>query len=369
MAMLDMANSEPGIPVTHKDLDSDIWLLNCSNGTLNLQTGELITPHRRSDLITKITPVEYQHGAKYELWDEFLTTATDGNEELIAFLQRAVGYSLTGSTQEEKLFFIHGPAATGKSTFVEAIKSMMGDYASTADFESFLQRRDVGSARNDIAALAGARLVTSIEVDEGKRLAEGLIKLITGGDTLRARFLYRESFEFLPELKLWLCANHAPEVSGSDTAMWRRILKLPFDHEIPEADRDPQVKTELKNSEAAKKAVLAWAVEGCLRWQEYGLMVPGVVKDATEKYRAEMNVIEAFIGDCCVIDRNVFVLKGDLYEAYTDWCGRSGEDTYKMITFGRELKSSKHRINDGIAAGNTKIWQGIGLLSQINKTE
>ena len=366
-AMIEMANSELGIPVTPDQLDVSMWLLNCQNGTLDLRTGELL-PHSREHLITKITLVEYDQYAKLPLWDEFLRTATDDNEELIAFLQRAVGYSLTGNTGEEKLFFVHGPEAAGKSTFVESVKAMIGDYAITADFETFLQRREVGTARNDVAALAGARLVASIEVDEGKRLAEGLIKILTGGDTVRARFLYQESFEFLPQFKLWLCANHEPQIRAEDGAMWRRVLKLPFEHSIPRADRDPQVKATLKNPEIAGPAILAWAVEGCLRWQEYGLDIPPVVEKATDKYRADMDVIGAFVEECCIIDRNAFCLKKDLYETYVGWCRDSGVDTISKPKFGKRLVLSRPEVEGGVGTANVYIWRGIGLLKEVNES-
>ncbi len=190
-------------------------------------------PHRREDLITKVCPTRYEPGARSDLLDRFLDEATGGNRELRDFLQRAVGYSLTGDVSEEVLFFVHGPGRSGKSTFMEALKATLGDYAKSADFESFVQRRDAGAVRNDIAELAGRRFVVSIEVDEGKKLAEGLVKLITGGDTVRARFLYQEAFDFVPQFKLWLAANHAPKVKHDDSAMWRRILRIPFENIVP----------------------------------------------------------------------------------------------------------------------------------------
>lgn len=361
LAMIDMAHSEPGIPVLPKDLDSDGWLLNCLNGTLDLRTGELYS-HKREDMITKVIPIEYDPNAKLELWDRFLETTTQGNEEFLGFLQRAVGYSLTGNTGEEVLFFIHGPTAAGKSTFVEAIKSVMGDYAVTADFEVFLQKyRDMGSPRNDVASLAGSRLVVSIEVQEGRRLAEGLVKMLTGGDTVRARFLYHESFEFLPEMKLWLCANHAPKVRADDTAIWRRILKLPFEHIVPEGERDPEVKATLKNPDIAGPAILAWAVQGCLRWQEYGLAIPEIVKQATAAYRKEMDILEAFIEDCCLIQPGVSVSKKDLYNEYKRWCEEAGEKAEGKINFGKRLSELRYQIESDSGTGNISIWNGIGI--------
>jgi putative DNA primase/helicase len=282
--MVRLAQSEPGMAVVPVELDAHPWLLTVLNGTIELRTGQL-REHRRADLITKLAPVEYHPAARSGLWQRFLREATGEHDALAAFLRRAVGYSLTGDTGEEVLFFIHGPEAAGKSTFIEAIKAALGDYARTADFETFLQKRGDGGIRNDIARLAGARLVVSIEIDEGKRLAQGLVKQLTGGDTVTARFLWAEAFEFEPQFKLWLAANHAPKVRDTDGALWRRILRVPFEHVVPKEQRDKAVKATLKNPALAGPAILAWAVAGCLEWQQVGLGVPPEVMAATATYR------------------------------------------------------------------------------------
>jgi len=240
---VELAWSEPEIELALEDLDADPWLLNVRKGTLDLRTGEL-REHRRADLITKLAPVDYNPAARSELWDRFLDETMGGDADVIDFLQKAAGYSLTGDTREEVIYFGHGPAAAGKSTFITAAKNVLGDYATTADFETFLARRFGGGIRNDVARLAGARLVSSIEVDEGKRLAEGMVKELTGGDSVTARFLYKEHFEFKPQFKLWLIANHQPRVRDDDEAIWRRIRVIPFAHSVPKDGRDPAVKAE-----------------------------------------------------------------------------------------------------------------------------
>jgi putative DNA primase/helicase len=255
-AALFLAQSEQGIPVLPPDLDRDPFLLNCLNGTVDLRTGEL-REHRREDLMTRLAPVAYDAAARSELWESFLRDSTGDKEELREFLQRAAGYSLTGSVSEEVLFFVHGPAAAGKSTFLESLKASFGDYAKVADFESFIARRDSGTLRNDIAELAGRRFVLSIEVEQGKRLAEGLVKMLTGGDSVRARFLYKEAFDFVPQFKLWLAANHAPRVRDDDSAMWRRILRVPFERIVPKAKRDPTLKARLRDPAVSGAAILA----------------------------------------------------------------------------------------------------------------
>ena len=366
-AMIELAQSEDGIPIELSQLDADPMLLNCLNGTIDLRTGELLK-HDRDHLITKIAPVEYDLNAEHPIWQRFLETATDGDHELMSFLQYAAGYSLTGDVSEEKLFFIHGPAASGKSTFIEALKSVFGDYSKTADFETFLSRNFVGGIRNDVAELAGARLVSSIEVDEGKKLAEGLVKLITGGDTVRARFLYQESFEFIPQFKLWLVANHKPAVNPDDLAMWRRIIVIPFKHVIPENERDPQVKAMLKNPKEAGAAVLAWAVQGCLRWQEYGLCVPKTVRDETEDYKKEMDPIKQFLDECCVIDGSAKTSCHQFTERFNNWLSDNYSEneaktkaqgfSAKLKNLGFKQKSARIDDNDGKVV---RAWHGFGL--------
>ncbi len=246
-AMIKLAESE--LPITMRELDRNQWLLNVKNGTLDLKTGELKN-HNRNDFITKMAPVIYNPNAKSDIFDSFLERILP-SKELREFVQRAAGYSITGDTSEEKLFFAFGPAATGKSTLLSAISAVLGDYAATADFESFLSSKGGfgGGPRNDIARLAGRRFVQSVEVDEGKKLAESLIKQITGGDTISARFLHQEYFEFVPSFKLWMAANFQPRVNADDAAMWRRILQIPFDQHIPEEERDPSIKLHLRDVE------------------------------------------------------------------------------------------------------------------------
>lgn len=361
-AMIRLATSEPGIPVTPDELDADPWLLNCLNGTLDLRTGAL-RPHNPADMITKLAPVDYNPAARSTTWESFLADAT-GADELARFLARAVGYSLTGDTGEEVLFFIHGPAAAGKSTFLEAIKDTLGDYGTTADFETLLWRPATGGPRNDIARLDGARLVCSIEVDEGKRLAEGLVKMLTGGDRITARFLFRESFEFTPTFKLWLAANHAPRVDADDEAMWRRILLVPFTRVVPKARRDPKLKARLRSDPAERAAILAWAVRGCLEWQCDGLRPPLIVEAATQAYRAEMNPLSDFIADACLIDPQAWAPGDKLKAAYEAWALKNGETPVNARTYGKALRacgatSTTQRTNAGVTRG----WKGIGLLT------
>ena len=297
------------------------------------------------------------------LWERVLDEATDGNEEMKAFLARLAGYSLTGFTTEEKLPFVYGPGATSKSTFLEALKSTWGDYAQTADFETFLKRNSTGSPRTDLARLAGARLVISIESEAGTRLADGFVKMITGGDRLVARKLYHDEFEFKPQFTMWWAANDAPKMSDRDGALWRRILEIPFTHQIPESERDPKVKAKLTDPAAAGPAILAWAVRGCLAWQKDGLGVPPLVEQATAMLREEMNPLRDFFAERCRLDPQVFTLSKTLYGSYKQWGGANNErNLLTRREFGLRVGDllrcpPKHsRAGDG--------WQGITLIDE-----
>ena len=369
-AMVNLASSEDGIASTVNDFDQSHWLLNVTNGTIDLRTGDLLD-HDRNNMITKLAPVEWQGlSAKLPLWEQFLDDATDGDKDLQVFLQRAVGYSLTGDASEEVLFFVHGPTATGKSTFIEAIRIALGDYSCKADFETFLKRNGTGGPRNDIARLAGSRLVASVETDEGKALAEGLVKSITGGEAVTARFLYKEAFEFLPTFKLWLVANDAPDVKSSDAAMWRRILRVPFDAVVPESKRDPKLKAQLVDPSVAGPAILAWAVQGCLHWQLNRLQIPVVVTRATDEYRAEMNPLSEFITDYCQLDPtdpNFWESTSNLRSAFGEWREKNGSaylTDKKLASSLRELGCEpEQRQSIGV---KTRGWKGISLLPDRN---
>lgn len=356
-AMIELAKSEPAIPVDPQDLDADLWALNTLSGTVDLRTAEC-RPHRREDLVTKLAPVAYDPGATSELWESFLGRVLP-DAELWSFFQRAVGYSLVGEPCEEVLFFAYGPTAAGKSTALESLGATLGDYASKCDFEHFLARRDVGAPRPEIARLAGARFVSSVEVDEGKRLAEGLVKSLTGGDTVTARRLYQEEFEFRPQFTLWLAANHRPRVRDDDGAFWRRILQVPFDVSIPEGERDPTLKVRLRDPATCGAAILAWALEGCLSWQREGLRVPEHVRAATADYRAEMDPLADFLEERCAFGATLRSSAADLWRSYVDWCGRM---KVRPINRRRWAESLRERgLEQARSHGGERCWVGVGI--------
>jgi putative DNA primase/helicase len=362
---VDLARSDPAITILPSQLDVDPWLLNCLNGTIDLKTGEL-RPHLREDFITRVCPVNYDPDAGFLLWDEFLER-THPNAEMRGFMRRAGGYTITGLSTEEKLFFCHGDANTGKSTFLQALNATLGGYSpapgysATADFDTFLAKDRNSGHTADIARLAGARMVISVEVEEGKKLAEGLVKHITGGEIITASHKYQSSFEYMPSFQLWLAANQRPVVRADDNAMWRRILQIPFEVVIPEAERDPGIKATLIDPEVAGPAILAWLVRGCLEWQHMGLAPPGKVQEATAKYREEMDPIAEYLEDRCVIQAGAEADNNDLYQDYLKWAGAAGvRRPLGRKTFTQVLKS---RGFEQARENKKRYWPGIGLLA------
>jgi putative DNA primase/helicase len=358
-AMISSARSEPGIPILPKDLDQDPWLFNVLNGTLDLRTGKL-RPHRREDLITKLAPVQFDPEAECPAWWEFLKRIFDSNFTLIEYLQKATGYTLTGSTIEQCLFFLFGLGANGKSTFLEIIHTLSGDYAQRTSSETFLMKKS-GGIPNDVAALRGARLVGAVEVEAGRRLAEVLIKEMTGGDRISARFLHAEWFTFKPEFKIFLAANHKPVIRGTDHAIWRRIRLIPFSVQIPKAEQDKELPEMLK---AELSGILNWALEGCILWQDQGLNPPQEVCDATQGYREEMDPLADFLTECCILSPAAEVMAAELFKAYSSWTGTNGiKQPMSQTDFGMRLKDRGLKNPQETKGPNKgrKKWQGIGL--------
>ncbi|HYN74560.1 MAG TPA: phage/plasmid primase, P4 family, partial [Candidatus Methanoperedens sp.] len=328
-AMVTLATSEEGIPVTPRELDADPYKLNVKNGTIDLRTG-MLHPHNPSDLITKVAAVSYDPGAQAPLFDRFMTRIMDGNANQIRFLQVFLGYCLTGDTREEVFLIGFGEGANGKTTLIETIAAIIKDYVVTADFRSLAVRRSDGP-RNDIARLRGARFVPAVEAGEGLRLDEELIKRLTGRDTISARFLYGEYFDFKPQFKLILATNHKPRIAGTDRAIWRRIRLVPFLVTIPEREQDKSLPEKLL---AEAPGILNWLLEGCRDWQKNGLGYPDEVRLATDAYRSEEDPLADFLSLDVLTGQGQKATAGDLYQAYRRRCERNGEDPIPQRTFG-----------------------------------
>ena len=334
-------------------LDANPSLLTVENGTLDLNTGEL-RPHKRGDRITKMAPVAYDAKADCPTWEAFLKRIMDGNGELIRFLQRAIGYSLTGDVSEQALFFLYGTGANGKTTFLNTVLELLGDYGKQAAPDLLVVQRGE-SHPTGIADLVGTRFAASVEVEEGKRLAETLVKQLTGGDRVKARFMREDFFEFMPTHKIFLAANHKPVIRGTDHAIWRRIRMIPFAVTFLPEEQDRTLAAKLRTE---LTGILAWAVRGCLDWRRLGLNPPADVTEATETYREEMDQLGGFLGDCCIMGSTAKVAKKDLYETYESWCKDAGDEPLPKRIFGTRLTG--RGVGDG-RTGQVRFWVGIRL--------
>lgn len=317
--------------------------------------------HRREDYITKLAPVIYNPEATAPTWGAFLKSVFPGKPHVITFLQKAVGYSLTGDTREQCLFFLYGTGANGKTTFIRTIQEMMGDYAKQAP-PDLLMAKYATEHPTGLADLAGARLVVCIEAQEGKRLAEALVKQMTGQDRMKARRMREDFWEFVPTHKVWLVANHKPRIRGTDYAIWRRIRLIPFTVTFhpPESEDEPKQDPLLAEKlRAEHSGILNWAIAGCRAWQQEGLAAPEEVRAATEAYREESDVIGMFLAERCLIDPTEWAKAGDLYRAYVEWCQANGERPVNQTIFGGKLseKGLEHARPGGI-----HTWRGISLL-------
>jgi putative DNA primase/helicase len=353
-AMLSQAR--PYLAVGMEELDRDPWLVNCQNGTLDLRTGKL-KAHDPADRITKIVPVDYDPDASCPRFKQFLKEALV-DETVIKFVKRYSGYTLTGITRERLLAILYGFGKNGKTTLVELLHEVLGDYARNTDVETLLIKKYQGVG-NDVAALKGARFVSAAEVEKGRRLAESKVKQLTGRDTVTARFLFGENFDFKPEFKLWLSTNNKPVIQGTDDAIWDRIRLIPLTQRFDGSKADPKLPDKLRNELAG---VFSWMVEGCLEWQEHGLEEPKTVTDATNQYREEMDTLASFLDEVCVVGAHYRVLAERLYQRYAMWCDNSGERKDPKKAFVARLEErgfERRRETAGVNKGRY-IWLGIG---------
>jgi len=335
--------------------DRDPFLLTVGNGTLDLHTGKLRAA-RPEDLVTRATDILYDPSAGAPRWSKFLDEIFAGDKELISFIQRAVGYSLTGDTCEQCFFILYGSGANGKTTFLETVIKLLGNHAVTAPFATFLVQRYPGAARNDLAALHAARFVKAAEAEHQAWLDEAMVKQLTGGDTISARFLYHEQFSYKPQFKIWLATNHKPEIRGTDVAIWRRIRLVPFERRFEGPKSDPQLQGKL---EAELPGILAWTVRGCLEWQRHGLGGAPRVTRAVLEYRQESDQIGRFLKERCTRGPKSATPARELFEAYLGWCAQQGEKPVANNVFARGLAErdiTKRRRPRG------QTYEGVGLV-------
>ncbi|MBZ0089300.1 MAG: DUF6362 family protein, partial [Thermoanaerobaculia bacterium] len=333
MARADRAHAAPS-----DRWDRDPWLLNTPGGIVDLRTGRL-GDHDRALAMTRIataTPAEH-----CPVWLEFLATITNDDAELRAYLQRVVGYCLTGITTEHALFFLYGTGANGKSVFVNTVSTILGDYATTAPMDMFMAATGERHP-TDMAGLRGARLVAAIETEQGRRWAESKLKALTGGDKITARFMRQDFFEFIPQFKLIVAGNHKPSIRNVDEAMRRRLHLIPFTVTIPPAKRDKTLPERLL---AESDGILAWAVEGCLEWQRVGLKPPAAVAAATNEYFEAEDALGRWLDECCERGAAHGEATAALYDAWKSWADGNGE-----------YAGSKKRLPDVRVPGHFNTW-------------
>lgn len=357
---LKTANSKPkqnmiiesqhlgGVATKASDFDIATDMLNCQNGIINLKNGEII-PHAPEFMLSRISYAEYddKSGKKPERWLKFLDEITAGDKDLQRFLQKSIGYSLSGSTREQCMFFCFGNGNNGKSTFLDVVSDLAGMYGMNMQAESIMEKKNSGAVNTDIARLNGARFVTVAEPGEQMLLNESLVKQMTGGEKLTARFLFCDEFEFKPEFKIWIGTNHKPIIRGNDEGIWRRIRLIPFTVQIPKEKIDKGLSHKLRRE---LPLILKWAVDGCIMWQKEGLESPASVAQASTEYRQEMDVLSKFIEDCVEIDNKDRVKAGEIYTIYQKWASANNEYEMTNTKFGKEFLKrfpEKERLADG----------------------
>jgi putative DNA primase/helicase len=350
--MLALVRSEPGIAILPDQLDQDPWLLNVQNGTVDLRTQKLRS-HRREDYITRLCPVEFQAGADCPLWCKFLRDITGDNQRLIDFLRRMVGFSLTGTTLDHVLLFLYGTGANGKSTFINTLLALFGDYAMQAPPELLMAKKHEAHP-TERADLYGKRFVACVETEDDRRFAESLVKSLTGGDKIRARRCREDFWEFTATHKVWVAGNYKPGVRGTDYGMWRRIKLVPFTVTIPDAQQDRGLPAKLLGE---LPGILNWALLGCKEWQAGGLGEPEEVRDATAEYRSEMDVVGQFLDECCMVDATTRARAAAIYAAYRKWADETGERVISQKRFGTRLTDRGFQRE----ASNGVWYRGVGL--------
>lgn len=346
------------MPVSPSELDQNPDLLCCENGTIDLRTGILLD-HDPMHKITQMVPVTYDENARCERFEQFLGEILD--EDLIPYIQRLSGYSLTGHTKEQGFYILYGKGRNGKSTLTSILQKIAGDCATTLNPEALLKNNK--QALNDIAELEGKRLVLAQEINAGRALNEGLIKQMTGGEEVVGRLLYQNNAKFTPQCKIWLSVNDRPEIKGQDVGIWRRINLIPFTVTISEDKVDPDLVEKL---EKEKEGILRWMVEGAVEWYQKGLNPPASVTSAIQEYRSEMDTVSRFISDCCVVHEDAYETSHDLFESYQGWSIEQGTKEVSKNEFGKQLSKLGYESKPKtIKKEKTRVRLGLKLIDDI----
>ncbi|MGH3381347.1 MAG: phage/plasmid primase, P4 family [Actinoallomurus sp.] len=364
-AAIALAQGDPRVVVRPDQLDAHPWELNTPGGIIDLKTGTL-TPHDPLKLHTRITAATPDLDADTAVWDRFLHTTFDGHTELIAFMQRLAGYSAIGVVREHIFPFAYGEGGNGKGAYLEAVTKVLGDYAGKTK-RGFLAARDRDAHPEEIAVLAGLRMVVCAETNETDRFDEGKVKELTGGDTLTGRHLYGKSFSFEPQMTLWLMGNHRPKVESGGRSFWRRMREIPFEHKVPASEEIPDFQGVLAREHGG--ALMAWIVRGAVAYAKQGLAAPDIVMRATKEYEQEQDTVKGFVEECCHIGGApvVQVLAEKLRTAYERWCKAEGITPLDSRALGRRLKAD-YRIERKRSNGKS-FYTNVALLASDDDDE
>ncbi|UCC14398.1 MAG: hypothetical protein JSW21_00020 [Gammaproteobacteria bacterium] len=358
-AVEKLARSDRRYAATTDQWDVDSMLLNCPNGVIDLSVSTLVEP-RLDRYMTKLTGVEAEF-ADCPRWLSFLKDITRGDDDLISFLQRMIGYCLTGDPREHALFFLYGSGANGKSTFLNVITHVLGDYATDAPIEAFTVS-NTDRHPTELAMLRGARLVTAVETEEGRRWAESRIKQLTGGDRVTARLMRQDFFTYRPQFKLLFAGNHRPRLQAVDEAMRRRFHLIPFEASFKGSQCIKDMEARLLEE---GPAILAWAVEGCRIWQEEGLNPPDVVREATEDYFANQDVLGEWLVDSCETGPDYWETPTRLFNSWRAYANEAGIPVGNRASFNDRLEAAGFRRRRD---RRRRSWVGIKLKPEAENT-
>jgi putative DNA primase/helicase len=357
-AMIDLAAKERAVVSLIKDYDQDQWLFNVQNGTIEVKT-QTLRLHRPEDKMTKMSPATYDANASCPLFDKFILEAMNGDREMVNFLARAAGYSLSGDTSIQAMFFNHGEGENGKGVLVETLSYIIGDYAQAANFDTFVHHKKAGrEIRNDLASLVGVRFLSAEESGEDHRLDESLIKSLTGENAVRTRFLYHEEFTYYPNFKIWMSSNFRPSIRSTDWGTWRRVKLIPWEVVVPKGRRDEHLKAKLR---AEASGILNWMLLGLADYLKNGMQYPEKVDVATSQYRESQDVIAQFIAAACVLDVNAELQFSELYASYKNWAEDAREYVMPSRKFSEGLKK-----REGVQAkrkADGTWYTGVGLVA------
>lgn len=365
--MIEIASTKKGIRMQPSDFDKDLWAFNVQNGTIDLRAGEL-KPHNPQDNLTKVAPVIFDPEAKCPLWDNFLLEVMIGDLEMIDFLAMAAGYSMTGDTSIQAMFFCHGDGENGKGVFIETLSYLLGAYAYTAAFDTFVYHNKQGrDIRSDLAALVNVRFLAAEESAEGHRLDEALIKQLTGENTITTRFLYQDEFSYKPHFTLWMTSNFKPSIKSQDWGTWRRVKLIPWEFQVEPNRRDEQLKYKLRKEASG---ILNWALRGLQRYVQagYKMAYPAKVEAATQEYRTSQDVLGQFISARCQVGGDYKIRTSELFKAFQDWAEASRErHTFTLRTFGAALEKRKDYCFFRSTVNGTSRINGLSLIPVVGE--